>query len=954
MALPELLADLRADIGFMSNVMAWRTQPARSARYAPYPAALHPFLQEILTQRGIGQLYTHQAQAVEQALAGHHVVVVTPTASGKTLCYNLPVLHTLLTDPTARALYLFPTKALAHDQLAELTAWESALAQSSSHPVTLSPCHPVTYDGDTPAATRARIRRQSRLLLSNPDMVHTGILPYHTNWEEFFANLRYVVLDELHTYRGVFGSHVANVLRRLQRICAFYGSRPQFICASATIANPQQLAERLIEQPVALVNDNGAPSGEKQIILYNPPLYDAERGLRRSSILEAQELATRCLHAGLQTILFGRSRLTTEVLLSYLHDRMTEEEDKKTRRQEGKSNPIPNTQYPISTIRGYRGGYLPTERRAIEAGLRSGEVRGVVATNALELGIDIGGLQAAVLCGYPGTIASVWQQMGRAGRTQEGALAILVATGGVLDQYVIQHPDFLFERSPEHALINPDNLMLLVDQLRCAAFELPFGPNDHFGASPIAADALQLLAEGGEVRRHDGRCFWSGESYPARRISLRNAGSDTVAIQVQEGGRDALGGRGVGIAGLDVIFENAPPARGDVDEPSATRIIGQIDHGSAPLLLYNGAIYLQEGQSYQVDRLDLANNLATVTPVQVDYYTEVTTETEIQVLQEAEARSAPGATVAYGDLQVSSQVVGFRRIKRFTHENLGVFPLTYEPQLLETSGYWFSLLPATQQRLAQQGQWFDSLNDYGPNWQEQRQRVRARDHYRCTQCGAHERDPTGSGRQHDVHHLVPFRTFGYVAGFNENYREANRLENLVLVCRTCHRRLESGVRTRTGLDGLAYALTNIAPLHLMCDPQDLGVHVVRSEGVGETRRREEQKTEDRRQKTEDKVTGSDHELRITNYAPTNQPTNQPTIYLYERITAGLGFSTRLFQLHEELLGAALALVRGCSCRHGCPACVGPVLENELAQLETKQLTVAMLEVLTTMDVSRDQ
>ena len=924
MSLPELLTELRADIGFMSNVMAWRTLPARSARYAPYPTALHPALQTVLAQRSIDQLYTHQAEAVELALAGQHVVVVTPTASGKTLCYNLPVLHNLLTDPTARALYLFPTKALAHDQLAELTAWESALTQSLNLSIS-------SYDGDTPAAQRARIRRQSRLILSNPDMLHTGILPYHTNWEDFFANLRYVVLDELHTYRGVFGSHVANVLRRLQRICAFYGSRPQFICASATIANPQQLAERLIEQPVALVNDNGAPSGEKQIILYNPPLYDAERGLRRSSLLEAQELTTRCLRAGLQTILFGRSRLTTEVLLSYLHDRVpayAADDD----------NPKSKIQNPKSAIRGYRGGYLPTERRAIEAGLRSGEVRGVVATNALELGIDIGGLQAAVLCGYPGTIASVWQQMGRAGRTKEGALAILVATGGVLDQYVIQHPDFLLERTPEHALINPDNLMLLVDQLRCAAFELPFGPTDGFGSSPIAADALQLLTEDGELQPHQGRLFWRGESYPARRISLRNAGSETVAIQVQEGSRQMIGGPGVGIEGLDVIFENAPPARGDVEEARPTRIIGQIDQGSAPRLLYAGAVYLHEGQSYRVDQLDLANSLATVTPVVVDYYTEVTTETEVQVLSEAAARPAPGATVAHGDLQVSSQVVGFRRIKRFTHENLGVFPLTYEPQLLETSGYWFSLLPATQQRLAQQGQWFDSLNDYGPNWQEQRQRVRARDHYRCTQCGSQE----PPGRQHDVHHLVPFRTFGYVAGFNENYREANRLENLVLVCRTCHRRLESGVRTRTGLDGLAYALTNIAPLHLMCDPQDIGVHVVRIEGVGETRRAEEQKTEDRRQKTEDRVAGSDYESRITNHALPNQP----TIYLYERITAGLGFSARLFELHEELLTAALALVRGCSCRHGCPACVGPVLENALAQLETKQLTVALLEVLT--------
>jgi len=894
MTLPALLTDLRADAGFMANVMAWRTVPARPARLLPYPSALHGDLRTALAARGIAQLYTHQAQAVELALAGQHVVVVTPTASGKTLCYNLPVLHSLLHEPDARALYLFPTKALAHDQLAELSAWQAAL------PV---PFHPASYDGDTPAAARAQIRRQSRVILSNPDMLHTGILPYHTGWEAFFANLRYVVLDELHTYRGVFGSHVANVLRRLQRICAFYGGRPQFICASATIANPQELAERLIEQPVRLVAENGAPSGEKHIILYNPPLYDAERGLRRSALLEAQDLATRCVQAGLQTILFGRSRLTTEVLLTYLRERLAN---------------VPGFSQPATAIRGYRGGYLPGGRRAIEAGLRNGTVRAVVATNALELGIDIGGLQAAVLCGYPGTIASVWQQMGRAGRTQEGALAILVATGGVLDQYMIQHADYLFARSPEHALINPDNLMLLVDQVRCAAFELPFRPAEAFGASPFAGEALELLAEQGTVQRHNGRFFWSGESYPARQISLRSAGSETVTIQVAS---SPLADNRIGI-GRDegeIDFYASPTG---AEPASAVQVIGQIDQASAPLLLHDGAIYIHEGQSYHVAQLDLANKLAIVTPIAVDYYTEVTNETEVQVLSEVGAHPIHGARVAHGDLLVSSQVVGFRRIKRFTHENLGIFPLDYAPQTLETSGYWFRLLPEVQQQLAAQGAWFDSLNDYGPNWQAQRRQVRARDGYRCTQCGAPEPQAASRARQHDVHHLAPFRTFGYVPGFNENYLIANRLENLVLVCRTCHRRLESGVRTRTGLDGLAYALTNIAPLHLMCDPQDIGVHVVRGDSL-------------RPGAAADQAVNCD-----------DDPATQPAIYLYERITAGLGFSLRLFELHEELLRAAQALVRACPCCQGCPACVGPVLEHELAQLETKSLTLALLDALT--------
>ncbi|MCX6050116.1 MAG: DUF1998 domain-containing protein, partial [Chloroflexi bacterium] len=639
-----------------------------------------------------------------------------------------------------------------------------------------------------------------------------------------------------------------------------------------------QLAERLIEQPVTVITENGAPRGEKHIILYNPPLYDAERGLRRAATLETQELAGRCILGGVQTLVFGRSRLTTEILLTYLRERVGQE----TRRrgegaQQEADSVIRNSQL---AIRGYRGGYLPMERRAIESGLRSGEVQGVVATNALELGIDIGQLQAVVLCGYPGSIASTWQQMGRAGRTREAALALFVATGGALDQYIIQHPEFIFDRSPEHALINPDNLMLLVDHVRCAVFELPFQADEPFGACPFTADVLQLLTEQGDLQQQGARFFWQGEGYPARRVSLRTTGSDTVVIQ----------------AGLQ--------ASGDTN-----RIIGEIDYASASLLVHDGAIYLHEGQSYRVDQLDLTNHLAQVTPVDVDYYTEVAAETSIDILAEHEQRLALGARVTHGDLQVSSQVIGFRRIKRFTHENLGVLPLAYPPQTIETSGYWFQILPETQTQLEHAGQWYDSPNDYGPNWQEQRNRVRARDHYRCKRCGA----PEPSARQHDVHHLIPFRTFGYVRGLNEHYQLANQLSNLILVCRTCHQRLETAVRVRSGLDGLAYVLNNLAPLHLMCDPRDIGVSVVRAKGTTEAA----------------------------------ETQSLPTIYVYERMTAGLGFSARLFELHDELLVAAQTLIEDCLCQRGCPACVGPVLENPQAQLETKRLTLALLEVLTT-------
>ena len=848
MTLSTLLDNLRGDPRFMATVAAWRTLPAQAARYTPAPPALHPALTEMLRRRGITQFYTHQAAAVGHALDGASVAVVTPTASGKTLCYNLPVFHTLLGDPSARALYLFPTKALAHDQLAELHRLTDHLIPSPAHPLTVA-----AYDGDTPTAERSRIRKSARIVLTNPDMLHVGVLPYHLQWATFLGGLRWVVVDEMHTYRGVFGSQVANVLRRLRRLCAHYGATPRFICTSATIANPVELAERLTGQPMTLVDENGAPRGVRHVILVNPPLLDAERGIRRSATLETADLAALCVDAGLQSIVFGRSRMTTELLLTYLRERAPGRRD---------------------AIRGYRGGYLPHERRAIEAGLRRGEVAAVVATNALELGIDIGQLQVALICGYPGAIASVWQQMGRAGRGVEGALAILVATADPLDQHLIQHVDYLFERSPEHALINPDNLLLLLDQVRCAAFEAPFDAGERLGDSPLTGDVLALLEEQGEVRRHGGEFYWSGDGYPARTVSLRSAGADNVVIQAGT------------LAG-------------------APAVVGVIDPGSAPALVHEGAIYLHEGQSYEVRRLDLAGHLAQVEPVQVDYYTQAATEHDVAVAAVHGERVTPAVAAAFGDVTVTSQVIGFRRIRRGTHETLSTQPLDFPPTLLDTAAYWFAVQPAAQTALERAGLWYDSLNDYGPNWQAQRAQVRDRDRYRCRQCST----PEPPGQEHDVHHLIPFRTFGYVAGVNENYRQANQLDNLVLLCRSCHRRLETAGRLRSGLDGLAYLLGNLAPLFLMCDPSDLGVYVARSEPGA---------------------------------AAAASPA---TLYLYERVPAGLGFSAQLFDLHDELLAAARERIAACPCRYGCPACVGPVLEDQPNQLETKHLTAGMVEVL---------
>lgn len=844
MSLRDVLYDLQRDPRFYRQVTAWQRLPAVPPRYAPFPAGLDSRLVQALHRRGIEQLYAHQAEAVGAALAGEHVVVVTPTASGKTLCYNLPVLQTLLQDHQARALYLFPTKALTQDQLVELQAWSEALGGGLMAAV---------YDGDTPQAHRKRIREGSRLVLSNPDMLHLGILPQHTQWAGFFRGLRYVVLDEIHIYRGVFGSHVANVLRRLRRVARFYGSEPVFILTSATVANPQEHAERLIEAPVRPITVNGAPSGERHFIFYNPPPLDAESGLRRSILLEALDLGERLLSAGVQTLFFARSRLRVELLLSYLREAC------------GHRGGDP------ALVRGYRGGYLPADRRAIEVGLRRGEVRAVVATNALELGIDIGRLDAVVITGFPGTIAATWQQAGRAGRRRESSLAVLIAGADALDQYIVRHPDFFFGRSPEHALINPDNPVILGQHLRCAVFELPFREGEHFGHAALTEDLLAFLVAEGEVQRSGGRWFWVGGAFPARAVSLRAVG-DPVLIQRREA------------------------SDGEVT------VIGQLEREAAPSLLHEGAIYLHEGQTYLVERLDWQAGQAYVRPVEVDYYTEALGVTTIRVLTVHEQVQVSTWVHGYGDVEVRRQVTGYRQIRRRSHETLGYGEVDLPETVLETGGYWLSPSAALVERLREQGLWQSDPNDYGPNWGVQRDLARARDGYRCTLCGAAERP----GRQHDVHHIRPFRSFGYIPGVNTAYLEANRLENLRTVCRTCHQRLEQGQRLRSGLGGLAYLLAHLAPLHLMCDPTDLGHHV----------------------------------------EPQSAHTDLPTVILFEQVEGGLGLAERLFELQPLLLRAADEVIAACPCARGCPACVGPSGEGaEALDWNTKALTQALLRGL---------
>jgi len=626
----DAIEALLADSALQPLVAAHRVLEPRPPRHAPWPEGLDPRLMHALRSRGVEALYTHQAQALEAIRARRNVCVVTPTASGKTLCYNLPVLDAVARDPAARALYLFPTKALAADQLVELRALaDAAELDLKTH----------TYDGDTPPNVRSVVRAAGQVVITNPDMLHAAILPHHTKWFKLFENLQFVVIDELHTYRGLFGSHVANVIRRLRRITNHYGADPIFICASATIANPRDLAERILEAPVELVDDNGAPSGRRHILVINPPVANEQLGIRGSALLTGQRVAERLIGGGVQTIAFAKSRTAVEVLTTYLRETFA---------------PPPGHPH---IIRGYRGGYLPNERKEIERGLRDGRVRGVVATNALELGIDIGGLDAAISIGYPGTIASTWQQMGRAGRRTSTSLSALICSSAPIDQFLAAHPEYLFDTSPEHGLVNPDNLHVLLNHLRASSFELPVPAAERFGIDETPA-LLDVLEEDGYLRHaEDDRYYWSHENFPASSFSLRSGAPENVVIVDTTGDRN--------------------------------RVLGEVDLFAAPLLVHEKAIYIHEGVQFHVDRLDWDERKAYVTRTDVDYYTDADLGITLKVLEVFEEADQPPAGMRQrGEVMVAWKVTMFKKIKYHTHENVGWGSIAIPEQEMHTTACW--------------------------------------------------------------------------------------------------------------------------------------------------------------------------------------------------------------------------------------------------------------------------
>lgn len=733
MTIQEYINKLKNNPYFMDNVTSWQVMPARAARYGTFPAALDRRVIEALHHRGIDRPYIHQSQAIEAAVNGRDFVVVTPTASGKTLCYNVPVLDSIMKDEASRALYLFPTKALSSDQVAELYS----MIQDTGADIKA-----YTYDGDTPASARSAIRQAGHVVVTNPDMLHQGILPNHTKWVKLFENLKFVVIDEIHAYRGVFGSNLANVIRRLKRICDFYGAHPTFICCSATIRNPKELAEQMTGRSMLLIDENGAPAGERHVVFYNPPVVNQQLGIRAGSIPQTRNIAADLLKAGIQNIVFARSRLTVEVLTRYLKDMVRD--------------PLGNA----GKVRGYRGGYLPTQRREIERELRAGRITSVVSTNALELGIDIGQLDACVLCGYPGTIASTWQQAGRAGRRGSVSLLIVVASSNPLDQYIITHPEYFFMQSPEQALINPNNLFILLNHLKCASYELPFQENELFEGLEDTPELLDYLKDEHILRQVAGKYYWMAEEFPQAGINLRSATDQNFLIV-------------------------------DITDPKKHRVIGEMDRFTVPMLLHKYAIYMHEGTQYQVEELDFDDKKAYIRRVDVGYYTDADLTTSLKVLDEFDHVETGSLARARGEVLTSSIVTVFKKIAFDTHENLGWGPVTLPELEMQTTACWWIL----------------------PEGMEER----------------YEREP---------------------------------LKNAMV--------------------GLSHLIRHIAPMYLMCAPQDISVvyHV------------------------KDTFTG------------------RPTIYLYDSVPGGIGLSDRVFEMEYQLFDRARELLMACPCQDGCPSCIG--------------------------------
>lgn len=746
-----LISSLERPSLFKDDITYHQVNQPRNAELCRFPSGLHPELESSLVSTGIEQLYSHQLRSYELCTHGKNLVISTGTSSGKSLCYQLPILNGILHSPQKTALMLFPTKALTNDQLNSL--------RSLIPPAVAERIRCAIYDGDTPQRERSAIREIASVVLTNPDMLNIGILPHHPLWARFFENLAFVIIDEVHIYRGVFGSHIANLIRRLKRVTAFYGSKPVFILTSATIHNPKTLSEKLIEDEVELVDRDGSPQGRKHFIVYNPPLINEELGIREGLLTSTGKFLAQLYQGNIQTLVFCRTRRFVELLLREVRNVL---------------------QIPEKRIRGYRSGYLKSERREIEAGLKSGEVRIGIATNALELGVDIGGVDCVLLPGYPGTIAALRQRAGRAGRKFNPSLAVFIASMSPLDQYLARNPEYLMSQDPEEALINQDNPLILLEHLQCSAAELPFDDSDRFGNVPRdeLEAYLDYLVSSGVLHRKGSRYFWVSEDYPTQHVSLRKTASTTILLQSVADGK--------------------------------VSIIGEVDYNSGLWMVHPGAIYIHDGETYRVEDLDLENNLATLNPSYEDYVTEPVISSEVEILSVDKTEESTHYELFCGEIRVHSTVKGFKRIKWSSREALDQTDLQLPETSLNTVGLWMVLKDEFVSKMREAGIWQNDRNDYGLHWQDIRKLIRARDDFKCRVCGV-----TESLGEHHVHHKVPFKLFS-------SAEKANASDNLVTLCPNCHSLVESQVRVRSALSGLNHLLSSLSPLLIMSDSGDLG------------------------------------------------------------------------------------------------------------------------------------
>ena len=819
---------------FQKNVSALYTIPSKKAEYMPFPAYLSPTTVDFFKSRAIHSLYSHQAKALDELQNHKNVVITTGTSSGKSLVYQASIMEEWLKDTSSTALLLYPTKALENDQLSSFQEMAAFLSQKE----TTNQLNAFIYDGDTKSQKRNAIRNSALILLTNPDMLHLGLMPHHTSWKRFFSQLKFIVIDEVHIYKGVFGSHFANVMRRLKRILAFYGSDPLFICTSATVHDPKSFVEKLLESPFSHIDEDGSSHGEKQIYFYNPPIMDDQLNVRRGILEEGLKIASLSMKKNLQTLVFVRARRSVELILRRC------------------SKVI----FPPGSMQGYRSGYLPVERRKIEQGLKSGEISCVVATNALELGIDIGGMDRVILLGYPGTIASFRQQIGRAGRTAAASSAVFVASMDPLDQYLLENPDFILENSPEQPLIDPQNLLILFNQLRCAAYELPFREHDQFGGIPVELlkNYLDVLCAKGDLVERNERYFWIGDDYPAADISIRS----------------------ISTAPFDLLLK----------EDDSYHKFGEVDGESAFWMTHPGAIYLQGGETYLVQDLHLEEHKVILEAGDYPYYTQPDEKQDIEILDVLEKDAQEHASFSYGNVMVTSQVVGFDKIDWQSNEVLSSETLDLPSSELNTQAFWMLISEKTVEKLRKDALWFSDPNDYGEHWETIRQKVLKRDGYRCSLCG---KEGNHALKLH-VHHKKPFRTF-------LDPEKANDPANLITLCEACHKRVEQSVRIKSGLNGLGYAFSHLAPLYLMCDLHDLGIFI----------------------------------------EPRWKPAGfAPVIMLYDAFPGGIGLSEALYRKYDEILENALSVIEHCSCKLGCPSCVGPVNQEFV---NTKEATLALLK-----------